>query len=208
MRQLRRAGKFPAVIYGRGGENVTIAIDPIAFHKASDPAKGYNTFFRLSVQDGGKAIATESCVITDIQRDTLRGEVVHIDFMRVDADKEVVRPVPVRIVGRAAGVIAGGRIKTFRRDVHVAATPANIPVDVVVDVTPLEMNQYLRVRDIKLEHARIDESPDAPLAFCELAKAKLEGDEAAAPGAPAKPAAAAAPGKPAGAAPAKPAGKK
>lgn len=208
VRQLRRAGKFPAVVYGRGGENRTIAIDPLAFGKASDPAKGYNTFFKLSVVDGGKTVATESCVITDIQRDSLRGDVVHIDFMRVDPEQEVVRHVPVRITGRAAGVITGGRIKTFRRTVHVAAKPAAMPTEVVVDVTPLEMNQYLRVRDIKLDRARIDESPDAPLAFCELARAKLEGDEGGAPaaGAPAKPAAGAAPAKPAAAA--KPAGKK
>ncbi|HWB79455.1 MAG TPA: 50S ribosomal protein L25 [Nannocystaceae bacterium] len=212
VRQLRRAGKFPAVVYGRGGENRTIAIDPLAFGKASDPAKGYNTYFQLSVVEGGKTVAKESCVITDIQRDALRGDVVHIDFMRVDPEKEVVRQVPVRITGRAAGVITGGRIKTFRRTVHVAAKPALMPTEVVVDVTPLEMNQSLRVRDIKLEHARIDESPDAPLAHCELARTKVEGDEGGAPGAggaPAKPAAGAAPAKPAaGAAPAKPAGKK
>lgn len=211
VRQLRRAGKFPAVIYGRGGDNRTIAIDPLAFGKASDPAKGYNTFFKLAVVDGGKTVATENCVITDIQRDSLRGDVVHIDFMRVDPDKEVVRHVPVRITGRAAGVITGGRIKTFRRTVHVAAKPAAMPTEVVVDVTPLEMNQYLRVKDMKLDHARIDESPEAPLAFCELARAKLEGEEGGPPGAggaPAKPAGGA-PAKPAAAAPAaKPAGKK
>jgi large subunit ribosomal protein L25 len=205
VRQLRRAGKFPAVIYGRGGDNRSIAIDPQLFHKSSDPNKGYNTFFKLAIHEDGKVIATESCVITDIQRDLLRSDVLHIDFMRVDPEKDVVRRVPVRTIGRAAGVVAGGRIKTFRRSVEVAAKPVDMPTEIVVDVTPLEMGQYLRVRDISLDNARINESPEAPLAFCDSAKAKIE-DEAAAPAAGgAKPAAAAA--KPAAAA-AKPAAKK
>jgi large subunit ribosomal protein L25 len=205
VRQLRREGKFPAVIYGRGGDNRTIAIDPILFHKASDPNKGYNTFFKLSVTEGGKVVATESCVITDIQRDVLRSDVVHIDFMRVDGEKEVVRKVPVRTIGRAVGVVAGGRIKTFRRTVDVAAKPGNIPTEIVVDVTPLDMGQYLRVKDITLDNARIDEPAEAPLAYCDSAKAKIEGDDAAAPAAGgAKPAAGGA--KPAAAA--KPAAKK
>jgi large subunit ribosomal protein L25 len=207
VRQLRREGKFPAVIYGRGGDNRSIAIDPQLFHKASDPNKGYNTFFKLAIHEDGKVIATESCVITDIQRDLLRSDVTHIDFMRVDADKEVVRKVPVRIIGRAAGVVAGGRIKTFRRTVDVAAKPADMPTEIVVDVTPLEMGEYLRVRDVSLDSARINEPAEAPLAYCDSAKAKVEDDAAAAAGG-AKPAAAAGGAKPAAAAAAKPAAKK
>ncbi len=189
-RQLRLAGKIPAVVYGRGQDNVTLSIDPLALRKATDPAREYNTFFKLAIHKDGKQVGTENCIVVDIQVDPLRHAIQHVDFMRVDPKEDVVRHVPVRTTGRAAGVMKGGRIKTFRRTVRVAAKPAEIPVEIVIDVTPLDMGQSIRMRDVVLENARIDEPPDAPLALCELAKVAKE--EAAAEGA--KPAAAAAGG--------------
>ena len=204
-RQLRLAGKVPAVVYGRGQDNLTLSIDPLALRKATDPQRDFNTFFQLSVMKDGKQVATEPCIVVDVQMDTLRNIVQHIDFMRVDPNADVVRNVPVRTTGRAAGVVKGGRIKTFRRTVHVAAKPADVPFEIVVDVTPLDMGMSIRMRDINLPNARIDESPDAMLALCELAKIAKE--DAAAEGG-AKPAAAAAAAPAAKAAPAKKSDKK
>lgn len=205
VRKLRASGKFPAVIYGQGKDNVAIAIDPLEFGRASDPSRGFNTFFRLSVTKDGKEVGTETCLIVDFQRDSLRTDVVHIDFVRVDPEIEVVRPVPVRVTGRAAGVVKGGRIKAPYRTVSVSAKPADIPTEVVIDVTPLDTGDAIRMRDIKLANARVVESPDAAIASCEVAYAKAE--EVADPKAPAapgaKPAAGAPAAKPAAKAPAK-----
>lgn len=198
VRQLRRAGKFPAVIYGAGKDNVAIAIDPLEFGKASDPTKGFNTFFKLSVTKDGKPVGVETCIIADFQRDALRTDVVHVDFLRVDPNVEVVRPVPVRVTGRAAGVVKGGRIRCPYRTVQVAAKPAELPVEVVVDVTPLDNGDAVRMRDVTLPNARLVEPPDAALALCEIAYVKVEEEEP-------KPGAAAAPAKPG--APAAPAAK-
>jgi large subunit ribosomal protein L25 len=195
VRQLRRAGKFPAVIYGAGKDNVSIAVDPREFGRASDPNKGFNTFFKLAVTTAdGKVVGTETCIIADQQRDSLRTDVLHVDFMRVDPEREVVRPVPVRVTGRAAGVVKGGRIRSPYRTVQVAAKPAELPVEVVIDVTPLDNGEAIRMRDVTLPNARIVEPPDAALALCEIAYQKAEEEEAkpAAAGAPAKPGAPAA----------------
>jgi large subunit ribosomal protein L25 len=200
VRKLRASGKFPAVIYGQGKDNVAIAIDPLEFGRASDPAKGFNTFFRLSVTQDGKDVGVETCLIVDFQRDSLRADVLHVDFVRVDPEVEVVRPVPVRIIGRAAGVVKGGRIKSPYRTVSVAAKPADVPNEVVIDVTPLDTGDAIRMRDIQLTNARVVESPDAAIVSCEMAYAKAE--EAADPKAPA-----AAGAKPAAGAPAKAAAK-
>lgn len=213
VRKLRAAGKFPAVIYGQGKDNVAIAIDPLEFGRASDPAKGFNTLFRLTVSKDGKEVGVENCLIVDFQRDALRADVVHIDFVRVDPEIEVVRPVPVRVIGRAAGVVKGGRIKATYRTISVSAKPTDIPSEIVIDVTPLDTGEAIRMRDIKLTNARVVEPADASIASCEVAYAKVEepADGKPVPAAPgAKPAAGAAPaaakpaaGKPAGKAPAK-----
>lgn len=198
VRQLRRAGKFPAVIYGGGRENVAIAVDPREFGRASDPAKGFNTFFKLKVTKDGKPVGVETCIIADQQRDSLRTDVLHVDFLRIDPDREVVRPVPVRVTGRAAGVVKGGRIRSPYRTVQVAAKAVDLPVEIVIDVTPLDNGDTVRMRDVKLTNARIVEPADAMLVICEIAHIKVEEEPEAA-----KPAAAAAAAKP-GAAPAKP----
>jgi large subunit ribosomal protein L25 len=195
-RQLRMAGKIPAVVYGRGQDNVALVLDPLALHKATDPTRSYNTFFQLVVSHNGKQIGIESCMVADVQVDPLRHNLQHIDFMRIDPSQDVVRNVPIRTVGRAAGMVKGGRIKVFHRTVRVAAKPTAIPPEIVLDVTPLDMGMSIRMRDVVLPKARIDESPDAMLAICELAKIKAEEP---APGAPAEAAAGA---KPAAGAPA------
>ena len=104
----------------------------------------------------------------------MRDDFLHIDFMRVDPSQEVQRRIPIRFSGRAAGVQAGGKLKTFRRDARIASKPGEVPVELVIDVTPLEENQYLRFRDVSLPNARILEAPDQALAFVEPAKAKTE----------------------------------
>lgn len=198
VRQLRRAGKFPAVIYGSGKDNVTIAIDPREFGRASDPAKGFNTLFKLALSKDGAEVGVETCMIADFQRDALRTDMVHIDFLRVDADREVTRPVPVRVIGRAAGVVKGGRIRAPYRTVQIAAKPNDLPVELVLDVTPLDNGDSLRMRDVELPNARLVEPPDAVLAVCEIAYVKAEPEADAA-----KPVAVAATKAPAAKAPAK-----
>lgn len=180
-RSLRRDGRLPAVVYGRGQDNLSITIDPRQFRKATDPSRSWNTFYQLAVIENGKQVALETCVVADVQMNTLRHEVLHVDFMRVDPAQEVVRKVPVRVFGRAAGVVKGGRLRTFRRWVRVAAKPSQIPVEIAVDITALDGGQYIRMADIGLDNARIQEPERAPLAFCEMPKAKTEEAEAGKP---------------------------
>lgn len=174
-RQLRRKGLVPAVMYGRGGDNLSLTLDPLLFQKATDPARSYNTLFHLTVEGQGEAVP---CMVVDIQRDSLRDFVLHIDFMRVDPEQDVQRQIPVRYHGRAIGMMKGGRLKTFRRVVNVSAKPALLPEELAVDLTPIDAGETLRIKDVSLPNAMFLESPEAPLAFVELPKAKTE-EEAA-----------------------------
>lgn len=176
-RTLRREGKLPAVIYGRGKDNVALSIDPREFGKATDPERMWNTFFHVTLKQDGKPDVVEPCVLVDVQRDTVRNEVVHIDFLRVDPEKEVVRKVPVRVTGRSIGITKGGKLQRFRRSVHVAAKPENLPTEVVVDITTVDAGESVRMADIVLESARLVEEPQQRLAFIELPKAKKEDEE-------------------------------
>jgi large subunit ribosomal protein L25 len=185
-RQLRRQGLTPAVLYGRGGENVSLAIDPLLFSKATDPARTINTVYRLEIEQDGAPAQTVTCMVVDYQRDSVRDDLLHVDFMRVDPDQQVQRKIPVSYVGRAAGVMKGGRLKTFRRIVKVAAKPFELPVELSIDLTPLDAGETLRIKDVSLPGTTFLENPQDPLAFVEMPKAKKEEEAAPAKKAPGK----------------------
>ncbi len=188
-RTLRRQGLMPAVMYGRGKDNLSLAVDPREFAKATDPARMWNTFFHVTLKQDGKADVVEPCVLADVQLDSVRNDVVHVDFLRVDPEAEVVRKVPVRITGRSIGITKGGKLQKFRRSVHVAAKPADMPVELVIDITNVDAGESVRMGDVVLDKARLVEEPQQRLCFIELPKAKKddeEGDKPAASGGGAK----------------------
>lgn len=198
--KLRAKGLIPAVVYGAGGKHVSVEVDPRLLRKAIDPVRKLNTWFKINVQDeAGKALGSESCIIIDHQMEKTKDEILHVDFLRVDPEKELRVRLPVDVTGRAAGVVAGGTLKTFLRYVHVAVRPRDIPTSLVVDVTPLAAGQALRVKDMTIPGGRILENQNQSLAFIDPPKAKKEEetDEKGKKKDAAKPAAKAAAAKPA-----------
>lgn len=176
-RQLRREGMCPAVVYGQKSDNISLTIDPHAFQKATDPALHYNTLFQITIEGDDGSSQVVPCLVVDFQRNAIKDDLMHIDFLRVDLEQDVLRKVPVRYFGRAAGVVIGGKLKTFRRHVKVLAKPGAIPKELAVDVTPLEAGHYLRISDVSLEGATFQERADSPLAFIEAPKAKKEDED-------------------------------
>jgi large subunit ribosomal protein L25 len=173
-RQLRMRGLIPGVLYGQGRDNIALELNPMALQRATDPAKRVNTLFSLTIHEEGKPDVVESAIVVDLQRNLVRDNVTHIDFMRVDLEQEVQRKIPVRFFGKSVGVTAGGKLRTFVREVKVAAKPADVPVELAVDITPIEAGQTVRVRDITIPNVRIMERADSPIVVVEAVKAKTE----------------------------------
>jgi large subunit ribosomal protein L25 len=172
-RRARQRGLVPGVLYGGQGSSVALTVDPQALSAALDPRLQYNTLLLLSVRrDDGEVHAAESCMIADYQIDPIRDELVHVDFVRIDPDEEVVRLVPVQFTGRAAGTVEGGVLRTYVREVKVRAKPSDVPAALVVDVTALQTNDSLQVRDVTIDSGRLLEKPERMLAF--VARPKVE----------------------------------
>ena len=171
-RKLRAAGQIPAIVYGRGEDNVLISVSPHALHKAMDPERKMNTFWELELKDGDAVKGTERCIIADVHRDMLRDDFMHVDFLRVDPELEVQVKIPVEYKGRAKGVVTGGKLRTLRRTVKVAAKPAHIPVKLVVDVTNIEAGQSLRLSELEIENTRFLDLPDTVMALVEAPRGK------------------------------------
>lgn len=182
-RELRRQGRIPAILYGNSQGNVSLSLDPRELRKATDPTRDTNTLYHLTIKEDGKADVTSPAVIVEVQRNSVRDDAIHVDFMRVDPSAEVVRRIPVKYEGRAQGMMKGGRLKTLLRYVKVAAPALDFPVALVVDVTPLDVGEQFRLKDVKLPGARILDRGETPVALVEIPKAKAEEGEGGAPAA-------------------------
>ncbi|MGE0868705.1 MAG: 50S ribosomal protein L25 [Kofleriaceae bacterium] len=232
-RQLRSAGKVPGVCYGASVNGridpMPITVDVKALRAALDPVRKQNTVINLTIE-GGSAPQSLHALIKDYQLDMLRREITHVDLLAIDPNKEVLAEVPLELVGKPKGAIEGGQLRIVLRHLEVRAKPSDIPVKLVVDVSPLEIGDVIHVSSVTLpsgvtvvtgrdlavvtcaapeEEATPTTAEAAPAEGAAAAAAPAAGKDAkaAAPAAAAK-AAPAAGAKPAAAAAAKPAAKK
>ncbi|MRX72956.1 50S ribosomal protein L25/general stress protein Ctc [Bacillus lacus] len=143
-REIREQGLVPAVIYGKKVDSQSIAVDSIELLKTLRD-EGRNAILHIEVD--GK---THPVMMTDMQRDPLKNELVHADFLVVDMGAETEVTVPVNLTGDAQGVKDGGVLQQAIHELSVKAKPADIPQTIDVDITSLDVNETITVKDVKV----------------------------------------------------------
>jgi large subunit ribosomal protein L25 len=143
--RLRRQGKVPAVVYGLGAETVSVTVPARELQHILAGASGANTLITLDVD--GDSVLT---LARQIHRHPTRGELVHVDFIRIRRDVAVSAEIPVHLLGEATGVKDGGLLEQLMFHLTVAAMPGNIPVAIEIDVSELAIGDQLRVEDVEL----------------------------------------------------------
>ncbi|MEE9350066.1 MAG: 50S ribosomal protein L25, partial [Flavobacteriaceae bacterium] len=118
---LRNAEKVPCVIYG-SGKNSTIhfSAEEKAFRNLVYTPNVYTATIKL----GGETFHT---ILQDIQFHPVTDRILHIDFYKLEDDKEVTMNIPVKLHGNAPGVMNGGSLRFTNRKLKVKAIPANLP---------------------------------------------------------------------------------
>ncbi|MGQ0384783.1 MAG: 50S ribosomal protein L25/general stress protein Ctc [Gammaproteobacteria bacterium] len=207
-RRLRRRGKVPGILYGGKRDARALLVDHTRLAQLMDNERFYSTIVGLKVGS-----VTQAAVLKDVQRHPYRNQIVHIDFQRVVEDEKIRMQIPLHFRGgsEAKGVKdQGGVLGHVRNDIEVSCLPKDLPEFVEVDVSGLEINQVVKLSDLKLP-AGVDivdllAGRDGPVASIHMPRVEEEEapvvDEAAAAAAAAgAPAVAGAPGAP-GSAPA------
>jgi large subunit ribosomal protein L25 len=143
--RLRRAGKVPAVVYGLGADTVAITVPARDLQHILAGEAGANTLINLDV-DGNRVLT----LARQIHRHPTRGELVHVDFVRIDRDVAVSAEIPIHLLGEAEGVKDGGLLEQLMFHLTVEAMPGNIPVALEIDVSALAIGDQLRVDDMQL----------------------------------------------------------
>lgn len=192
-RRLRQQGLIPAVLYGPKVGNVLLSVDARALLKAVDTEAGENTLIRLRVE-GAPDLSEKVVMMRDLQVDPVAKKPIHADLYEIRMDETIAVEVPLRLVGKAAGIDEGGILDQGLRELRVECLPGSIPEVVEVDVTPLGMGDSIHVSDLVLpEGVKVIEEATtavagvtAPLAEEEVAapaegEVAVEGEAAAAP---------------------------
>jgi large subunit ribosomal protein L25 len=190
-RRIRRSGRIPGVLYGRSGEAISIDLDALEF---AGGIKNISESTIVKVDVDGKPY---DAFVKDTQRNITDGSILHVDFYEVESGVTLRARVSIHLQGNPAGVREGGVLEFPLHEIEVECLPNDLPERIDLDISGLEANQSIHVRDIVLgPGVRLISGSDQVVALVKYAK-----EESAAASA-AEDAAAAGPTAAAGAAPA------
>jgi large subunit ribosomal protein L25 len=147
-RKLRQRGLAPGVVYGGGREAASIAFDIAGLERLLATSHGgVNTLIDLE----GDSDATGRTVIAkDLQREAVRGEIIHGDFYEINLTEKIHVSVPIHLEGSPAGVVLGGVLDQQLREAEMLCLPNAIPDEITADVSELELGDSLHIADLKI----------------------------------------------------------
>ncbi len=150
---LRRSGYVPAIYYNRDGVVRCLQFERVTLNNLLRKEIGL-----LKVEVDGEAL---DCIIRDVQRHPVRRDIIHVDLMGIVKGQKITAHVPIHVVGTAAGIKEGGTLELVFRDLEIECEPVNLPTHLDVDVTPLGINEGIRLGDLHFEGVSILGDPGA-----------------------------------------------
>ena len=144
----RGQGLIPAVLYGPGVKPVSVAVYSSVFNKLYNEA-GESNLIDLSMDGGAEKTKV---LIKDVQRDPVRDNFIHVDFMKIDMNKEMHATLPVRFVGESGAVKElGGTLIKALEEVHIKCLPKDLVSELSFDISILNtFDDIIHVSDLKL----------------------------------------------------------
>jgi large subunit ribosomal protein L25 len=176
--RLRREGRLPGVVYGLGEESVSVTVNAHQLGTILSSKTGANTL--ITLQLGGQ---DQLALARQIQRDPVRGSLVHVDFIRVRADQTIQAEVRLDLQGEPEGVSNGGMLEQLMHTLTVEGKPGQLPPEIAHDVSALELGDQLHVGDIRVPAGIvIVNDPDDLIATISMPRGLEAEEEAAAEG--------------------------
>ncbi|CAM4061556.1 MULTISPECIES: 50S ribosomal protein L25/general stress protein Ctc [Flavobacterium] len=170
---LRNAGLVPCVLYG-GNQAVHFSAEVMAFRSLVYTPNAHTVEIDLG---NGKSF---NAVLQDIQVHPVSDKILHIDFFQLFDDKEITIEVPVKIVGKSKGVMAGGDLRLNTRKLKVKALPKNLPDFIEADITPLDMGNKLYVTKVASPDYKIMHPDNTVICQVKISRAAMKAAQEAA----------------------------
>ena len=155
---LRKEGFIPGIIYGEGKEGMRISLPKIPFLKEYNKTIGEISFFDITLN--GKEYQT---IIKERQVHPVSREFVHLDFLKIHKGKTITVNVPIKTKGHSQGEQAGGLLEVLMRKIEVSCLPKDIPENIEIDVSELNIGETIHLTDIELVNVHTELPGDTPL---------------------------------------------
>jgi large subunit ribosomal protein L25 len=170
--RLRREGRLPGVVYGLGHDAVAVTVSAKELGGILSSRTGANTLITLQI-DGSKELA----LARQIQRDAVKGTLLHVDFVRVLADQTIQAEVRLSLLGQPEGASQGGMLEQLMHSLTVEGLPGQLPTEIEHDVTPMELGDQLHVSDVQLPPGVvITNDPGELIAMISVPRGLAEGE--------------------------------
>lgn len=173
----RREGLVPGVVYREGGEALSVQVSSKELSKALRTKAGENVLINLQFQaDSQKLLGSHPALakgegivlIKELQHHPVSSQIVHVDFHQISLTKKITVTVPLGFQGESLGVKQqGGVLEHLRWDVEVECLPTEIPAEIPVDISVLDLGKTLHVSDLALPaNVKAVTPGDQPVVAC------------------------------------------
>jgi len=171
VKDLRRQGLIPAELYGKGIENMHLAVKSKDFKNVFKEA-GESSIINIVISDKNKKEEIP-VLIHDIQKDYLTDDIIHIDFYRVRMDEKIKTHIPLEFVGESPAVKNyGGILNKSMLEIEIETLPKDLPHNISVDISQIkELDQSIYVKDLSIpKNVKILVDPETVIATVSLPK--------------------------------------
>src|SRR5271168_5083076 len=170
LKGVRKAGRVPGVLYGKAKDKTIrsrpIEIDAKKLNALLHSSSSENVLVDVELTDpSGKKVDQHLALLLDVQHHPLKDYIIHIDLHEIDQDEILHAEVPVVSVGEPAGVKnGGGLLETMLRTIRVACLPRDLPEQISVDVSHLQIGHSVHVRELTLpQGVTVSNPPELPV---------------------------------------------
>ncbi len=180
-RKARTKGLLPGSLYGGGAEPVSMALDSHDFEMLIHHSRGgEHAVLKMEFADAPQL--NTAVLVKAVQHHPLRGQMIHVDFLRIRLDERIETVVPVEVTGQAPGVVEGGVLDHPLRELDIECLALEVPEAILVDVSALQIGESIHVRDLVVpQGVTVLTDPERPVAavLAPRVEAVEEGAEAA-----------------------------
>lgn len=176
-KKARRQGYIPGVVYGKDITSSSIKLDEGEFRKA---LQGRPTTSRIKLRLGDEI---KTCIIKDVQKDPINGQILHVDFQTIRSDEVIRLKVPVIFEGKEKLALKQLLLQEFIGEVEIMGKAADLPEFISIDVGNGNLGEKITVSDLNIgENIKVMDEPDEVLAVISAAKLEETGEGEAAGG--------------------------
>ena len=146
LKQMRRDGDLPSVVYGKGTENLNIKVSTKELTDMLASSASESILIDLEI-DGGPP---QAAFLQSTQHNPLSGKLVHADFLAVTEGMKISASIPVEVHGEPVGVKAGGILEQLIRDLDISCSPKDLPEIITANIEHLEVGDSIAIKDLDI----------------------------------------------------------